>query len=97
MKVIWQNDGPIHLARLAEPVTIKSKSWQGELHAEKVRDLGYITRRENGVPFGGLWVANTYGSINPASPSETFNDLDDAKAYVEKQALLGITLNKLTR
>lgn len=97
MKVLWQNDGSMHRARLAEPVTIKSKSWEGELHPEKVRDLGYITRRENGIPFGGKWVANTYGSINPASPSKDFDDLDEAKRYVEEQALVGLTLNKLTR
>jgi hypothetical protein len=95
MNFIWQNDGLIHRARLAEPVTIKSKSWQGNLHAEKVRDLGYISWRENGIPFGGLWVANTYGSINPASPSETFNDLDEAKAYVEDHATTWLVLKKL--
>jgi hypothetical protein len=45
----------------------------------------------------GKYTASVYGSINPDAPGGWFNDLDEAKRYVEEQALLGLTLNKLTR
>ena len=42
-------------------------------------------------------MACVYGSINPDTPGKWFDNIDEAKAYVEQQALLGLTLNKLQR
>ena len=76
----------------AKPVTIKMRNFGGTtVHDARVSDMGYV-RLVN-----GKYTASVYGSINPDAPGGWFNDLDEAKRYVEEQALLGLTLNKLTR
>jgi hypothetical protein len=42
-------------------------------------------------------MACIYGSVNPDALGKFFFNIDEAKRYVEEQALVGLTLNKLTR
>lgn len=57
------------------------------------KDAGYITRHSFKE---GYWVANVYGSINHTSPSMETNDLDEAKRYVEQQAIVGVVISRLS-
>jgi hypothetical protein len=75
-----------------ELVTVKAESSDG-VHQITTRDMGYITYWFHTK----MWVANTYGTINPTSDSWESTDLEEAKRYVEEQAIVGITVNKLTR
>lgn len=90
MKMVWI-DSPTHYGcRLDTPAQITSRDFGGGYHKQFVHDVGYI------LP-GGHFMAFIYGSINPDAPGRFFDNLDDAKRYVETQALVGLTLNKLTR
>ncbi len=91
MKFLW-TDGPrIYRCLLAEPVQLILHDFIGEYSAKKVDGMGYI------IPRDGRFLACVYGSINPETPGEYFDNIDEAKAYVEKHALAGIAINKLTR
>jgi hypothetical protein len=74
-----------------EPVKIKALSFGGTMQDARITDMGYI------MPKDGRLMAHTYGSVNPDAPGAWFDNIDDAKRYVEEQALIGLTLNKLTR
>lgn len=94
MKIVWADGGKIHRAFLESPITITTREFGGGTRPYKTYDMGYITKDKYS---DGRWLANVYGTINPDSPSRLFDDLEEAKAYVETQALLGIAINKLTR
>lgn len=92
MEFYWRHRGEVWTCHTKEPVTIRIKS-SGEFETTRTRDMGYITYWQHTK----MWVANTYGSINPTSDSLQTPDLEEAKRYVEEQAIVGITVNKLTR
>jgi hypothetical protein len=76
---------------LDKPVTIKAFDFGStSAHSARITDMGYIM-------FDGQFLANVYGSINPEIPGKYFDNIDEAKAYVEEHALAGIAINKLTR
>lgn len=88
----WIDDGPIQRCDFQHPVAVKLRAWRGgEPELTTIKHAGYIVR------VAPLWAANTYGSANPDSYEKEFDNIDEAKAYVEQQALLGIVINKLTR
>lgn len=91
IKVNWLDDLFIQRARASPPIRIMTKDWGGALKPYSAADLGYVLLRN------GKYHAHTYGSINPDFAGKSFDDLDAARACVEEQALVGITLNKLTR
>lgn len=91
MKFRWTDDSTIQRCDFVKPIVVKLRQGGGEPELTTVKHAGYIVR----VP--PHWAANTYGSVNPDSHPREFDNIDEAKAYVEQQALLGITLNKLTR
>ena len=75
-----------------EPVTVKAFNFGGTgVHDARITDMGYIMR------VAGQYRGNVYGSVNPDAPAKDFNTIDAAKRYVEEQALVGLTLNRLTR
>ncbi len=75
-----------------EPVTIKVFDFgSASAHSARVTDMGYI------MPKDGRLMACVYGSVNPDAPGQYFDNIDEAKRYVEQQALVGLTLNRLTR
>lgn len=73
------------------PVKIKTLEWSGMFTNTLVQDMGYVLFRD------GRFLACIYGTVHPDSPGAWFDHIDDAKRYVEQQALVGLTLNKLTR
>jgi hypothetical protein len=72
-------------------VKIKTLEWSGMFTNTLVQDMGYVLFRD------GRFLACIYGTVHPDSPGAWFDHIDDAKRYVEQQALVGLTLNKLTR
>ena len=92
MNFHWR-DTPTHCRCTSDrPVTIKARDFGGiGVHDERVSDMGYVLLRD------GRFLACIYGSVHPESPGAWFDHIDEAKRYVEEQALLGLTLNRLTR
>ena len=93
MKFDWMDCGSgYYRCSSIEPVTVKSFNFGGTgVHDARIRDMGYIMHR------GGQYQGHIYGSVNQDAMPKGFNTLEAAKAYVEEQALLGLTLNRLTR
>lgn len=92
MKFDWMNCGSgYYRCATDKPVTIKLRGFDGNMHGSRVTDMGYI------MPKDGRVLACVYGTVHPECPGGWFDNIDDAKRYVEEQALLGLTLNRLTR
>jgi hypothetical protein len=92
MNFIW-SDSPTHYRCTTDkPVPIKTLDWgNSEYKHTLVQNMGYVLLRD------GRLLACVYGSVHPDSPGAWFDHIDDAKRYVEEQALVGLTLNRLTR
>lgn len=93
MKLKWTDAVNMHRAYFPDFVTIKTREWGGGTRLFSTMDAGYVMLD----PLKGRWAANIYGTVNPDAPPRLFDNIDDAKEYVETQALLGVVLNKLTR
>ena len=92
MKFDWMDCGSGYFRCATDkPVKINAKTFSGHYNATRVTDMGYIMR------VNGLYQGCVYGSVNPDAPAEDFDTIDEAKRYVEEQAMVGLTLNKLTR
>jgi hypothetical protein len=92
MKFDWMDCGSGYYRCTADkPVKINTLEFSGRLTATSVSDMGYIMHR------GGSYQGHIYGSVNQDAMPKSFNTIEAAKRYVEEQALLGLTLNKLTR
>jgi hypothetical protein len=86
MKFNWRNNPTHYRCTTDKPVGITINHGAG--HAE-VTDMGYV------IPRDGRFMACIYGSVNPDALGAWFDNIDDAKRYVEEQALIGLTLKKL--
>ena len=91
MTLSWLGAGTIHRCYTTKPVRIMTREWGGGTRPYNTQDMGYVMHRE------GRLMACVYGTINPDTPGKWFDNIDEAKAYVEEQVLLGLTLNKLQR
>jgi hypothetical protein len=92
MNFDWMDCGSgYYRCAIDKPVKIKVLEWSSQMRTTSVTDMGYITARD------GRFLACIYGSVHPDSPGAWFDNIDEAKRYVEEQALAGLTLNKLTR
>lgn len=91
MTLSWSDAGTIHRCYTDRPVRVMTKDWGGGTRPYTTQDMGYVMHRD------GRLMAHVYGSIYPDCEGAWFDDIDEAKAYVEQQALLGLALNKLTR
>lgn len=92
MKFVWVDSPTHHRCTTDTPVKVKSRVWGGSSYADRfVHDMGYVLVRD------GQLFACVYGSISPDTPGQYFDDLDEAKRYVEEQATVGLALNRLTR
>ena len=87
----WGNDTTMHRCYFSDFVTVNAIEWGGYTRPYRTKDVGYVVLRD------GRMLAQVYGTINPECPGMWFDNLDEAKAYVETQALVGIVINKLTR
>lgn len=92
MTFMWACRDYMHNCFLDSPVTIKIRDNVGGMRGFTTSDMGFIV-----AGLDKKFEANVYGTINADTPRKTFDNIDEAKAYVEQQALLGLTLNKLTR
>jgi hypothetical protein len=90
MKFLWTDGPKVYRCMLDKPVQMILRGLSSEHHAQYVVDMGYIM-------FDGQFLANVYGSVDPEIPGKYFDNIDEAKAYVEEHALAGIAINKLTR
>jgi hypothetical protein len=91
MNFIWRDSTTHYRCITAKPVQVTLRNTVGEYNKEFVQDMGYI------LPRDGRLMACIYGSVNPDALGKFFDNIDEAKRYVEEQALVGLTLNKLTR
>ena len=91
MKFLWSEGGTTHRCYSQQIVTIMAKEWGGNTRPYRTKDIGYVLLRD------GRFMAMIYGTINPDALGDWFDNIDDAKRYVEQQALIGIAINKLTR
>lgn len=91
MKLYWVDDATILRCYSNVRAHLMIREWGGELKPYRTRDMGYVLHRD------GRLMACVYGTVNPDTPGKWFDNIDEAKAYVEQQALLGLTLNKLQR
>lgn len=92
MKFDWMDCGSGYFRCATDrPVPIKTLEFGGNMRNAAVTDMGYIMR------INGLYRGHTYGTVHPDAPAEDFDTIDEAKRYVEQQAMVGLTLNKLTR
>ena len=89
MKFIWENGEVYCRCTIRPKVRIKTKEWEGTFRPYWVDAVGYIK-----VNFGVDYEAHIYGTVSPAPPKR-FDNLSDAKAYVEEQSIIGLAVNKL--
>jgi hypothetical protein len=94
MKIIWRDTPTMCRAFLATPVHIQAKAFGGGYARLTQSDLGYIKPDKYSERH---WTAHVYGVVNNDCPGRMFDNIDEAKAYVEEQAIVGLTLNLLTR
>ena len=88
MKFIWEN-GEVYLRCTIKPkVRIRTYDWADENKYVHVDAVGYIKVHADS------YEANIYGTVSPAPP-KLFAHLEQAKAYVEEQSLIGLTVNRL--
>ena len=89
MRFIWEH-GEVYLRCVITPkVRIKTREWEDRIKPYWVDAVGYIK-----VNYGE-YEANIYGTVSPVAPKR-FDTLEQAKAYVEEQSLIGLAVNKLT-
>lgn len=74
------------------PIKLTAHEYGGGSTVHTTDRLGYIHK-----VFANRYHAHTYGVVNPDCFGQQFDNIDEAKAYVETQALTGIVANKLTR
>lgn len=88
MKFTWE-DGEVYLRCTITPkVRIKIRNYGGEANPYWVDAVGYIKVHADS------YEANIYGTVSPAYP-KLFVHLEQAKAYVEEQSLIGLAVNRL--
>jgi hypothetical protein len=88
MRFIWEN-GEVYLRCTITPkVRIRTYDWADENKYVHVDAVGYIKVHADS------YEANIYGTVSPAPPKR-FDTLEEAKAYVEEQSLIGLAVNRL--
>ena len=88
MKFVWDSGEVYCRCTLRPKVRIMTKEWGGNLVPLWVDSVGFVRVRMDG------YEGHIYGTVSPVHP-KSFAHLDQAKAWVEEQALIGLTLNKL--
>lgn len=88
MKFVWQ-DGLAYCRCIVTPkIVIPTPVWGGTKPLW-IDAVGFVK-----VDHLDSYEAHIYGVVSPISPKR-FAHLDDAKAYVEEQSLIGLTVKKL--
>jgi hypothetical protein len=89
MNFIWENGEVYCRCRIYPKVLIKTREWGGETNPLWVDTIGFVRVRLH------AYEGHIYGTVSPAHP-KTFGTIEEAKAYVEEQSLIGLAVNKLT-
>lgn len=89
MKFKW-DDGEVYCRCLVRPRVSITTVQAGQDTPLEVDSVGFVKMLDNGCE------GHIYGTVSPARP-KFFAHLEQAKAYVEEQSLIGLTVNKLTR
>ena len=88
MKFKWEN-GEVYCRCTIKPhVRITTTEWGGHTKPLWVDAVGFVRVRMEGCE------GHIYGTVSPAHP-KSFDTLEEAKAYVEEQSLIGLAVNKL--
>lgn len=88
MKFIWEN-GEVYCRCTVRPkVRIKTKEWDGNFVPMWVDSVGFVRVRMD------AYEGHIYGTVSPVHP-KSFPTMEDAKAFVEEQSLIGLAVNRL--
>lgn len=88
MKFIWE-DGLAYCRCTIKPkVRITTREWGGAAKPLWVDAVGFVKINAD------CYEGHIYGTVSPAPP-KLFAHLEQAKAYVEEQSLIGLTINRL--
>jgi hypothetical protein len=88
MNFIWEHGLAYARCTVHPKVCIKIKAWDGSLVPLWVDAVGFI--KINADSYEGL----LYDAVSPAHP-KSFDTIEQAKAFVEEQSLIGLTVNRL--
>lgn len=87
-RFIWENGFAYCRCTITPKVRIKTKEWDGNFVPIWAESVGFVRIRTDG------YEGHIYGTVSPVAP-KTFDTIDQAKAYVEEQSLIGLTVNRL--
>jgi len=85
----WENGEVYSRCTVHPKVRIITREWNSETKPLLVDSVGFVRVRMDGHE------GHIYGTVSPAHP-KSFDTIEQAKAYVEEQSLIGLTVNKLT-
>lgn len=88
MNFIWANGETYCRCTITPKVRITTREWGGETKPLWVDSVGFVRIRMDG------FEGHIYGTVSPAHP-RSFPTMEAAKAYVEEQSLIGLTVNRL--
>lgn len=87
-KFVWDS-GMVYIRCTIRPkVRITTKEWAGSTRPLWVDAVGFVKVNDD------CYEGHVYGTVSSAFPKR-FALLESAKAYVEEQALIGLTVNRL--
>jgi len=89
MRFIWENGFAYCRCTVRPKVRIKTKEWDGNFVPLWVDSVGFVRIREVDGYEGHI-----YGTVSPVHP-KSFPTIEQAKAYVEEQSLIGLAVNRL--
>ncbi len=88
MRFIWDNGMAYRRCVITPKVRITVREWGGITKPLWVDAVGFVKINAD------CYEGHIYGTVSPAHPKR-FALLESAKAYVEEQALIGLTVNRL--
>lgn len=88
MRFIWDNGMAYCRCVIKPKVRITTREWGGITKPLWVDAVGFVNF------YADCYEGHIYGTVSSAPPKR-FANLGDAKAYVEEQALIGLTVNRL--
>lgn len=87
-KFVWDSGMAYIRCVITPKVRITTKAWAGSTKPLWVDAVGFVKVNAD------CYEGHIYGTVSPAPPKR-FALLESAKAYVEEQALIGLTVNRL--
>lgn len=88
MRFIWGNGVAYCRCVITPKVRITTREWGGETKPLWVDAVGFVKINAD------CYEGHIYGTVSPAHPRR-FDTIEQAKAYVEEQSLIGLAVNRL--